>query len=119
MSRPRFFVDHDLNETIVDGVLRAEPLVEFVLAREVGMSDRSDPEVLEYAAGDGLIVLSHDVNTMSAAAKARLVAGQSFPGLMLIPQEHPIGQIIDDLVLIWAASEAEEWEDQNRYFPLK
>ena len=55
---------------------------------------------------------------MSTPAKARLAAGQPFPGLMLFAQEHPIGEIIDDLVLIWAASEAEEWEGQIRYLPL-
>ncbi len=55
MSRPRFLADHDLNEHILDGVLRREPAVEFVRARDVGLSDRPDPEVLEHAA-------AHDVH---------------------------------------------------------
>jgi hypothetical protein len=46
MSRPRFLADHDLNEQIVTAVLRREPALEFVRARDVGMSERPDAEVL-------------------------------------------------------------------------
>ena len=46
MSRPRFLADHDLNEHIIDGVLRREPAVEFVRLRDVGLGDRPDSEVL-------------------------------------------------------------------------
>jgi hypothetical protein len=53
MSRPRFFADHDLNEHIVHGVLRREPAIEFLRARDVGLHERSDAEVLEYAATPG------------------------------------------------------------------
>lgn len=45
MSRPRFLADHDLNEQIVTGVLRREPALECVRARDVGMSERSDAEM--------------------------------------------------------------------------
>jgi len=40
------------------------------------------------------------------------------PGLLLARQRRPIGPIIDDLLLIWAASEAEEWHNVVRFLPL-
>jgi hypothetical protein len=46
MSRPRFLADHDLNEHILDGVSRRETALAFVRARDVGLADRPDPEVL-------------------------------------------------------------------------
>jgi hypothetical protein len=118
MSRPRFLADHDLNEHVVTGVLRQEPAIEFFRVRELGMSARPDYEVLEYAASEGLLVVSHDVNTMPAAAYARLSTGESFPGLLMVQQSSPVGSTIDSLVLIWAASELEEWKDQVVYLPL-
>ena len=38
MSRPRFLADHDLNEHIVSGVLRQEPLIDFLRVRDLGMT---------------------------------------------------------------------------------
>jgi len=118
MSQPRFLADHDLNEHIVDGVLRREPALEFVRIREVGMSDKSDAEVLEFAAAQGFIVVSHDVNTMPANAYDRVNSGQPMRGLLIVHQSEPIGSIIESLLLIWSASEAEEWRDQVIFLPF-
>jgi hypothetical protein len=123
MSRPRFLADHVLNEHIVDGSLRREPSIEFIRARDVGLDDRTDPEVLAYAAAEGWLIVSHDVNTMPAHAWARLAAGQSLAGLFMVRQTDPIGPIIDSLVLIWSASKeadliASRREGQQSYYFL-
>jgi hypothetical protein len=119
MSWPRFLADHDLNEHIVAGVLRREPAIEFVRVRDVGMSERSDEEILAYADGEALLVVSHDVNTMPAAAYARLTTGDSFPGLFMVQQTLPIRPVIESIVLVWSASELEEWKDQVVYLPFE
>jgi hypothetical protein len=118
MSRPRFLADHDLNEHIVQGVLRQEPSLEFLRIREVGMSDRSDEEILEYAGREALLIVSHDVNTMPAAASTRRTSGGTFPGLFMVQQTLPIKPVIESIVLIWSASELEEWKDQIVYLPF-
>ncbi|MDA1050194.1 MAG: DUF5615 family PIN-like protein [Planctomycetota bacterium] len=118
MSRPRFLADHDLNEHLVAGVLRQEPSIEILRVRDAGMSERSDEEILAYAERAGLLVVSHDVNTMPAAAYARLTAGDSFPGLLMVQQTLPIRPIIESIVLIWSGSELEEWKDQVVYLPF-
>jgi hypothetical protein len=118
MSRPRFLADHDLNEHIVDGLVRREPAALVIRARDVGLADRPDPEVLEYAAREGWLIVSHDVNTMPAHAHARMRGGQAMAGLLMVRQDQPIGPVIDSLVLIWSASEAEEWHSQIGFLPL-
>jgi len=37
---------------------------------------------------------------------------QSSPGVFLVSQYSPIGEVIDALVLVWAASDAEEWKNR-------
>src|SRR5208337_1047304 len=64
MSRPHFLADNDLNDAIVMGVLRREPTIEFVRLRDLGLATRADPEVLDHAAREKWIVVSHDVKTM-------------------------------------------------------
>ncbi len=118
MSRPRFLADHDLNEQIVDGLLRREPSIQIRRLREVGLQEAPDGEVLHYAAQHGLLLISHDVNTMPAAAYARTDSGQVMHGLIMVRQIDPIAPVIDNLLLIWAASEMEEWRGQVWFLPL-
>ncbi len=118
MSRPKFLADHDVNEHIITGVIRRAPNVEFRRVRDIGFNDRSDAEILEYAATHGFMVVSHDVNTMPAAAYHRLAVGKTIAGLLMVQQTSPIGPIIEDLMLIWSASEAEEWENQVCFLPF-
>jgi len=118
MSRPRFLADHDLNEHIIVGVLRREPAIEFLRVRDLGMSQASDEAVLEFAQRQGLLVVSHDVNTMPAAAYACLSVGASFSGLFMVQQSLPIAVVIDNLLLIWSGTDLEDWTNQVVFLPL-
>jgi hypothetical protein len=55
---------------------------------------------------------------MPAHATNRLAAGLALAGLLMVRQTQPIGPVIDSLVLIWSASEAEEWRDRICFLPL-
>jgi hypothetical protein len=48
----------------------------------------------------------------------RLARGLPMTGLLLARQSAPIAPVIDSLVLIWSASEAEEWRGGVWYLPL-
>ena len=118
MGQVRYLADHDLNEQIVSGVLRREPTIEFIHVRDIGPGNRLDADVLEWSAQRGFVVVSHDVNTMAAAAYERLGRGEKMTGLILVPQLEPIGTIIEDLILIGSATEAEEWSGAVAFLPL-
>ena len=119
MSRPAFLADHDFNEAVLEGVLRVEPSVQITRLREVGLGGATDVAVLAWAAQRDLIVLSHDVNTMSGDAMERIHRGQPITGLLLVRQQPlALRGIIDNLVLIWSASEAEEWHDKVSFLPF-
>lgn len=118
MSRPKFLADHDLNEQIMVGVRRRAPGVEFRRVRELGFAERPDAFILDCAAEQGFIIVSHDVNTMPAAAYERLAEGRAIAGLLMAQQTSPSGPIIEDLLLIWSASAAEEWKNQIGFLPF-
>jgi hypothetical protein len=102
----------------VFGVLRREPAVDFQSAQEVLEDGISDENVLALAASQGRILISHDVNTMAGQFHTFLARNGTSPGLILISQSIPVGQAIDDLILIWAASEDVEWRDRISWLPL-
>lgn len=43
---------------------------------------------------------------------------QQSNGVIVVSQKLSIRAVIDDLILIWAASEAEEWIDRIKALPL-
>src|SRR5258706_10083738 len=61
------------------------------------------------AAAENWLLVSHDVNTMTAAFKARIGAGTPVPGLLLVPQTLSVGDAIAELELICRATEPFDW----------
>jgi predicted nuclease of predicted toxin-antitoxin system len=116
--RPIFLADHNLNNQIITGLLDREPSMRFFRAREVGLARAPDEAVLDYAATHSMIVVSHDVNTMIKSAYARITSQRPFPGLMIAQETDPVADAINELLLIWHASEAEEWEGRIVFLPL-
>lgn len=114
----RFLADADLNKAIVNGVLRHEPSIDFLTAQAAGLRRLKDSEVLALASERQRVLVSHDVSTMPTHWRAFHDAGNRSPGVFLIPQSLEIGRAIDELLLIWVASEASEWENRLEWLPL-
>ena len=74
--------------------------------------------MLALAAEQDRILVSHDFRTMPRHFADFIQAHGSSPGLILVPQDLPIGEAVDELVLIWGASEAQEWRNRMRTIPL-
>jgi len=91
VSRPRFLADHNLDQQIVDGLLRDEPTVDVVLARDVGLDQTPDPILLARAADEGWVVVTHDVNTMIGFAIDRIRTGQPMVGLVIVSKSLRVG----------------------------
>ena len=104
----RFLADVNLDERIVDGVLRWEPAVDFVTAGAAKLHSLDDVDVLRIAADEGRILVTHDRKTMPYAF-SEFIVRRSSPGVIIVPKDLALKRAIDELILIWAASAAEEW----------
>lgn len=104
----RFLADVNLDERIVDGVLRWEPAVDFVTAAAAKLHSLDDVDVLGIAADEGRILVTHDRKTMPYAF-SEFIVSRSSPGVIIVPRDLALKRAIDELILIWAASTAEEW----------
>ena len=113
----KFLADENLRRAIVLGVRRREPSVSFAQAFEAGVTGKDDPAVLETAAGEGRVLVTHDFRTMPQHLRS-FIAGRSSPGVILVPQRLAVSIAIEELLLIWAASDAAEWTNQLRCLPL-
>jgi hypothetical protein len=114
----RFLAVADLNKAIVTGVLRCEPSVDFLTAHAAGLYGMKDPKVLAFAAEQRRVLVSHDVSTMPAHFRAFRNAEGLSGGVFLVPQSLDVGMAIDELLLIWIASESTEWENRLVWLPF-
>jgi hypothetical protein len=115
--RVRFLADVNLKRGIVDGVRRQESLIDFQRAHEAGLTGKNDLEVLEVAASLQRLLVTHDRKTMPIAF-GRFIENQSSFGVLIVPQNLPLRIGIEELLLIWVASEAEEWINLITPIPL-
>jgi hypothetical protein len=115
----RFLADENFNGRIVRGLLRRLPELDIVRAQDLeALYQAIDPVVLQWAADEQRVVLSHDISTMAHHAYERVKSGQPMPGLFEVHSDLPVGQAIEDLVLLAEASLPGEWEGQVRFLPL-
>jgi len=96
----RLAADENFNNDIVRGLWRRESELDIVRIQEVGLSGADDPTVLEWAAREGRVLLTHDVTTMTRYAYERVRAGQPMPGVFEVSRAVPIGLAIEDILLL-------------------
>ncbi|MBT9149611.1 MAG: DUF5615 family PIN-like protein [Dehalococcoidia bacterium] len=93
----RFAADENLNNDIIRGLLRRKADLDIVRIQDMGLSGAEDPAVLEWAAQEGRILLTHDVSTITHYAYERVQTGKSMPGIFEVSRTVPIGVAIDDI----------------------
>ena len=114
-----FAADENFNRRIVVGLLRRAERIDLVRVQDGGLTAADDPTVLQWAADENRVLLTHDVATMPDFAYQRINAGLPMPGLLVVGATLAIAEAIDELALFTEASETEEWADQVVHLPLR
>ena len=114
----KLLADENFDGRVVRAILRKRPDFDMVRVIDVGLSGATDPEVLEWAASNCRLVVTHDVTTMVGFAYQRVEANLPMPGLIEVPTRLPTKVVVDDLLMLADASLADEWEGQVIYLPL-
>ena len=107
--------DENIESAVVRGLVR----LDIVRIQDVGLSGATDPDVLQWAAQAGRVLVSHDRRTLRTFAYERILAGKFMPGLALFTTRLPLGVAIDELRLFAMASTEGEWEGQVVFLPLR
>jgi hypothetical protein len=108
----RFLADASLRDAIVTGSLRREPAIDFLSANEAKLEGILDPEVLALATRQNRILVTSDLRTMPRHFGDFLEAHGQCAGVFLVKQRTPLADVIEALVLVWAASDADEWRNR-------
>jgi len=115
----RLAADEDFNNRILRGLRRQQPKIDIKRVQDAELSIKDDPAVLEWAASEDRVLLTHDASTMTRHTYDRVKAGLKMPGVFEVSQDLPIGEAITEILLLAECSFEGEWEGQVRYLPLR
>ncbi len=111
--------DENFNNNIVRGVFRRDCEVDIVRVQDVGLTGTDDPTVLEWAARNQRVLLTHDVSTVTAFAYERIRQSRPIPGVFEVSRKVPLSLAIEEIHLLAICSVPGGWEGQVRYLPLR
>ena len=114
----RLLSDENFNGDVVRGLFLRQPDLDLLRVQDVGLRKVDDPAILDWAASNGRILLTHDRATMPDFAYERLDRGQAMLGVFVINDRMPVRQVIDELLLLNDCSEQDEWKGIVLYLPL-
>jgi hypothetical protein len=103
----RFLADENFNNRVLAGLRIALPDIDVIRVQDSEIYGFPDPAVLNWAAINGRIILTHDVQTMTKYAYERIEAGLPMPGVIEVDSDLPIG-----------AGTVDDFENQVKYVPL-
>jgi hypothetical protein len=111
-------IDHDVTDIITQGIVDHFSDVDLARAKDVGLAEAADDELLTWTAENGRVIVSSDTKTMTAAANHRLSEGQPMLGLIVVRQSVAYRVAIEDIAMIAFCSEPSEWVSRVEYLPL-
>lgn len=113
----RFVADENFNNRILRALRRETPELDVIRVQDTEIYQASDPAVLEWAAQNGRVLLTHDINTMTKYANERLQLGEAMPGVMVVSDDAAIGSVLDEIWLYATTAEPQEVENRIVYMP--
>jgi hypothetical protein len=111
-------IDENLNHRILRGLLRVVPQLDYVLVPALGFKGANDPAVLELAAKEMRVLVTHDLRTIPKHAYERVKTGLPMPGVIAVPDDLPFGRAIEDLAILAECTTPSEVQSRVIYLPL-
>jgi hypothetical protein len=120
MTRLRFLLDEHVSHTIQSQLLRLDPRIDVLVVGQPLAPPRgtSDPDLLMWIEKAGYLLVTGNRRTIPKHVQGHYAAGRRIPGIILLRRGVTVGEIIEQLYLLWVASEAEEYMDRLLYLPL-
>jgi predicted nuclease of predicted toxin-antitoxin system len=114
----RLICDEDVHGDIIPGLWLREPKLDIVDARDVGLGHTRDPLILEWAAANGRVLITGDLNTMVGLAEDRVRAGLPMPGVLALLENKCNGRVLDCILMAADCCSAEEINFRIIYIPF-
>jgi len=109
---------HNFDARIVAGLLHRMPDLDITHIRDVGLAEAPDRIVLEWAAREDRVLLTHDRATLVGFAYERVVRGELMSGVIAVAGQCQIGQAVEELLLLLECTADDEWVGRVCFVPM-
>jgi len=120
MSRMQFLCDEHVPKGLQAAVKKLDATVEILIVGQAGAPAKTtnDPELLAWAERHRFALLTLDKTTMPGHIRDHLAGGGHTWGIFEFRRGFSPGRLAEEIILLWSASEAEEWLDSFVFLPL-
>ena len=119
MSVMRFLLDEHVPVALQKAVWRLEPKVDVACVGQSNAPKKgtTDPDLLIWAEEKMYAIVSRDKSTLPMHASNHVASGRKTWGVFILRDPFTLGELAEDLLLRWSASQAEEWQYFVGYIP--
>ena len=116
----RFLIDENISPKYRTQLLNHEPSLTVSAVGDEGAPPKStpDPKILAWCEQNQFSLITNNRESMPQHLSDHLAAGHHVPGIFTINRKVSMKLIIEQLLLIAGASDADEYIDQITYIPF-
>lgn len=115
---PSLLADENVRGEIIRGLRHHTARLDLIGVHDVGLAQADDRTILEWAAAQGRVVLTHDEQTMIGYAYERIKAGLPMPGVVVIQQDTPVGVAIESLLVLLEVGTTDDCHNKVLHLPF-
>jgi hypothetical protein len=117
--KPRFLLDEHVNPAIQRQLRRLAPTLDVLLIGESNAPPKGtpDPDLLIWLEENNYILVTENRSTIPVHLADHFAQERHIPGIFWVRPNVDIGQIIEELYLIWLVSTADEYQNRTLFIP--
>jgi hypothetical protein len=120
MRTRKYLLDENISPKLRKALNRDYP--EMVVWRvgdpSVPQLNTPDPEILLWCEAKGFSLVTNNRTSMPVHLRDHLAAGRHVPGIFVLSRKMSMGEIIEELALIWEATYPDEYADLINFLPV-
>lgn len=120
MSRIQYLLDEHMETRLREQLLHHASELTVWMIGDPGAPHYGtlDPDLLVWCEANGFLLVTRNRRSMPGHLHDHLAEGHHVSGIFVVPPQMTMGALIEQLLLAWDVSEAEEYRDLLLYLPL-
>ena len=116
----RFLLDEHISPSVRTGLLHRQPEIDVLCVGDENAPPlgASDKDILHFLETEQRALVTMNRRSMWKHITEHWKAGRHLWGVFWVSRDMSYGELIGQLLLLWEASEAEEWYDQLLDLPI-